>query len=682
MDTGSSLMAMPCQGCPRCGHHKDGRRFDVARSSTGKKLSCSDHPANVRCSTCGSNECGYSVSYAEGSRISGHMVSDVVTFATDAAPGRTTVPLGFGCQTLETGLFNSQVADGIVGFSWGGGYGATLMDNLRDNKKVPDIFSMCLSHTVGAMVMGAELPANGDVGAPWIPFISGSSYTVAIADFVVAGASVGASSGVYSGTIVDSGTTFTYLPPAAYNKARDRWRSVCPWGTCSSRVVKGQYPDDYCYRMSVAELNQFQDYAFKFSGGAQLVLKPTQYVYEWKTGVWCMGIYNNDRNGAVIGAATMRHHEVIFDRVKRRVAFVPSDCESMHDGNRNSILTGGYSLAGCAAALEPARPPAPPTKPPAPSPPPPRPPPPGPPPSAPPPPSPPSPPSPPPSPPSPPPPPNPPEHPPGWKAPPPPPPPPPTPTIVGMATEKWESMSASLHEWADTDFRNYFRGPDASKHTITFAVAIVIFALCCVACSLYCALKYMFEDDDDTPRGGRTSAMQPASENPLQEKINRLEQEMSMMRMLNDMRDARGGGGGRARWMPSMRRPTGGRDGYARAGTDEEHLGGLPARYDVAGDGSSLGSSQEGSLVDAYLAGNESADGGVALSVIVPPGGEYAFRVAVPSGAQIEVPLPEGTMVGDTVDFELTSLQLSELPRSDIAAMRDGRYVIEPGTGE
>ena len=66
----------------------------------------------------------------------------------------------------------------------------------------------------------------------------------------------------------------------------------------------------------------------------------------------------------------------------------------------------------------------------------------------------------------------------------------------------------------------------------------------------------------------------------------------------------------------------------------------------------------------------------------MPPGGEYAFRVAVPSGAQIEVPLPEGTMVGDTVDFELTSLQLSELPRSDIAAMRDGRYVIEPGTGE
>ena len=68
----------------------------------------------------------------------------------------------------------------------------------------------------------------------------------------------------------------------------------------------------------------------------------------------------------------------------------------------------------------------------------------------------------------------------------------------------------------------------------------------------------------------------------------------------------------------------------------------------------------------------------------MPPGGEYAFRVAVPSGAQIEVPLPEGTMVGDAVD-ELTSLQLSELParhRRDARRRyhhraRDGRAVSE-----
>ena len=149
--------------------------------------------------------------------------------------------------------------------------------------KVPDIFSMCLSHTVG--VLWGRI-ADRHVGAPWIPF-SGRSYTVAITDSS-SRASVGASSGVYSGDRRLDDVP-TYLRPRTTRRATAGAASAR--GAHAARVVKGQYPDDYCYRMSVAELNQFQDYAFKFSGRAQLVLKPTQYVYEWKTGV-CAGIYN------------------------------------------------------------------------------------------------------------------------------------------------------------------------------------------------------------------------------------------------------------------------------------------------------------------------------------------------------------------------------------------------------
>ena len=156
-------------------------------------------------------------------------------------------------------------------------------------------------------------------------------------------------------------------------------------------------------------------------------------------------------------------------------------------------------------------------------------------------------------------------------------------------------MSASLHEWADTDL-GITSAVRTRASTRSRSRSRLSYLPCCVACSLYCALKYMFEDDDDTFAAG---APPPCSlpGRILQEKINRLEQEMSMMRMLNDMRDARRRR--QARWMPSMRRPTGGRDSYARAGTDEELPGGLPrvrrrrrrllARL-VA----------EGNLVDAY----------------------------------------------------------------------------------
>ena len=161
---------------------------------------------------------------------------------------------------------------------------------------------------------------------------------------VVAGQQVSSSSQVYSGTIVDSGTTFTYLPPVAYKRARDQWRTICPWGPCNPRSVctaalrcqqpgrarrepslfpchcllsfasgshdvhfraipslhsprgalpvvttwqaKGQYPDDYCYHMTREELDGFEDYAFRFASGAELALPPSQYGYELKSGVW------------------------------------------------------------------------------------------------------------------------------------------------------------------------------------------------------------------------------------------------------------------------------------------------------------------------------------------------------------------------------------------------------------
>ena len=80
--------------------------------------------------------------------------------------------------------------------------------------------------------------------------------------------------------------------------------------------------------------------------------------------MWCLGIYNNERNGAVIGAATMRNHEVIFDKEHARVAFVPHDCVGMHEGRVDSLLVGGYGMSGCAPAIGPGVPPAPPHTPP------------------------------------------------------------------------------------------------------------------------------------------------------------------------------------------------------------------------------------------------------------------------------------------------------------------------------
>ena len=483
VDTGSSLMALPCAGCIHCGHHNRGTRFDPAGSSTSKTFSCNAAPAGMHCHSCvDGGSCGYMVSYQEGSRISGRMVQDIVQFASEQ--GRAAHPVAFGCQTYESGLFNSQVADGIVGFGYGGGYGRTLHDTLMAATSSPNTFSLCLSDTVGTLVMGGTLPPGGAASElQWVSFQSHSSYTVSVADFLIDGRSLGAPAHAYSGTIVDSGTTFTYLPPQAYNTARDKWRGSCPWaGGCHARETKGPYPDDYCYAMERSELSGFAAYAFRFSSGALLELPPAQYAYELRAGVWCLGIYNNERSGAVIGAATMRNHEVIFDKARARLAFVRRDCGSMHAGTMGSLLQGGYGISGCAAPLMPGSPPGPPSSPP-------------PVPSTPPPPSAPLPPFPPPSPPKQPPPPGappPPSHPPGWSTLPP---PSPSPPYVFPPLAWWSSVRGAVAA-VISRIHDYLTGVQGQQARVVFiALGAAGVALCCALALIYYAVSELLADD-------------------------------------------------------------------------------------------------------------------------------------------------------------------------------------------
>ena len=53
--------------------------------------------------------------------------------------GAKAIDATFGCQTRETGLFHSQQADGIVGFSNSAQYGPTFMDRLVSGLRAPNV---------------------------------------------------------------------------------------------------------------------------------------------------------------------------------------------------------------------------------------------------------------------------------------------------------------------------------------------------------------------------------------------------------------------------------------------------------------------------------------------------------------------------------------------------------------
>ena len=119
--------------------------------------------------------------------------------------------------------------------------------------------------------------------------------------------------------------------------------------------------DEFCYSMSAEELSRFKQLTLVFKGGQRLAVPPEDYAYELWRGVYCLGIFKSRDFDVTMGAMNMLHHEVIFDRERNLIGFVPSDCVGMWDGSHSSVLDGGYALGSCEGETFP---PAPPLRPP------------------------------------------------------------------------------------------------------------------------------------------------------------------------------------------------------------------------------------------------------------------------------------------------------------------------------
>ncbi len=140
VDTGSHHTAWPCKGCQDCGedHHTDAY-FDPDMSETFHVLQCRECRYESRCESFKSSEleginademtttlpenvCMVRQSYTEGSSWTAYQARDMVFCggkdvfsAADPVDARYAVHFMFGCQMSSSGLFHSQLADGIMG---------------------------------------------------------------------------------------------------------------------------------------------------------------------------------------------------------------------------------------------------------------------------------------------------------------------------------------------------------------------------------------------------------------------------------------------------------------------------------------------------------------------------------------------------------------------------------------
>lgn len=247
VDTGSRLMAFPCRPCRQCGRHTSSF-FDPAISTTDVVPECGQcYLEDIATCSNRDNKCHLSQKYTEGSSWKATEMEDLVWFGSideEESYGsflHMAIPYAFGCQVQETGLFTNQYADGILGLAM---HETSLIKALDDAGSIPrNAFSMCLTTTGGHLSLGGSLKKQHQEPMQFSPLVnSGKSWfslavwEVRVGDVCVACRPESIQSWFLSseltafasgkGTIVDSGTTDTYLPQAIEASFKQAWKKV------------------------------------------------------------------------------------------------------------------------------------------------------------------------------------------------------------------------------------------------------------------------------------------------------------------------------------------------------------------------------------------------------------------------------------------------------------------------
>ncbi|CAL5019264.1 unnamed protein product [Urochloa decumbens] len=323
VDTGSDLSWVQCKPCAdgsSCYSQKD-PLFDPSQSSSYAAVPCGGSACaalGMYASGCSASQCGYVVSYGDGSNTTGVYSSDTLTLSpTDAVQGFL-----FGCGHAQTGLFTG--IDGLIGL---GRLQVSLVGQTA--AAYGGSFSYCLPtkpSTTGYLALGGSgggggATAQGFATTQLLPSPSAPTYYIVM----LTGISVGGQqlsvppSEFAGGTVVDTGTVVTRLPPSAYAALRAAFRSgVAPYG----------YPPappngilDTCYNFAGYGTVTLPTVALTFSSGATLTLGADGIL---SFGCLAFAPSGSDGGMAILGNVQQRSFEVRIDGTS--VGFKPSSC--------------------------------------------------------------------------------------------------------------------------------------------------------------------------------------------------------------------------------------------------------------------------------------------------------------------------------------------------------------------
>ncbi|KAJ6673871.1 ASPARTYL PROTEASES [Salix viminalis] len=323
-DTGSDITWTQCQPCARSCYKQQEQIFDPSQSTSYTNISCSSPVCSSLTSAtgntpgCASSTCVYGIKYVDSSFSKGFFGAEKLTLTpTDAFSN-----IYFGCGQDNQGDFGGSA--GLLGL------GRDKLSVVSQTaQKYNKIFSYCLpssSSSTGFLTFGGSASKNAKF-TPLSTISTGPSfYGLDFTAISVGGTKLAISASVFStaGAIIDSGTTITWLPPAAYSALRASFRKLMSNYPLTSAVSIL----DTCYDFSSYSTISVPKIGFFFSSGIEVDIDATGILYWSSKSQVCLAFAGNSNatDLLVFGNFQQKTLEVFYDGSAGKVGFAPGGC--------------------------------------------------------------------------------------------------------------------------------------------------------------------------------------------------------------------------------------------------------------------------------------------------------------------------------------------------------------------
>ncbi|KAM1068276.1 aspartic proteinase-like protein 1 isoform X1 [Malus sylvestris] len=338
LDTGSDLLWVPCD-CTQCAPlsatyyttlDRDLHEYSPSGSNTSKHVSCSHElcESGPKCKN-SKQTCPYTIEYyTENTSSSGLLVEDILHLAAggdDASTASIRAPVIIGCGMKQSGGYLDGIApDGLMGLGLGQTSVPTLLAKAGLTK---NSFSMCFDEdSSGRLLFGDQGPATQQ-STSFLP--SNGNYEMYIVGVEACCIGNSCLKETSFKALVDSGTSFTFLPESVYNKiALEFDRRV----NATIANYAGS-PWKYCYNTSYQDLPKVPSVTLMFLANNSFVVHDPVFLIHGDQGVngFCLAIQPAEGDTGTVGQNFMTGYRTVFDRENLKLGWSLSNCRDLND---------------------------------------------------------------------------------------------------------------------------------------------------------------------------------------------------------------------------------------------------------------------------------------------------------------------------------------------------------------